>query len=425
MFLIIYALYCYLDRNEYDPGMKSPLFSLFFTVLIDLLGVGLIIPILAPLFQNTNGILPMDASDTTRTIMMGLLYATYPLMQFFGAPLLGTWSDRYGRKKILLLALLGTLLGYVLFIFGISFKLPILLYLGRALDGFTGGNISIVQSAIADISKPEDRAKNFGLIGMAFGIGFVFGPFIGGTLSDSSIVSWFSYAVPFYLAAVLSVVNILLVARNVEETHPQTEKSIREHKSPIQLVTYGFTHPDFRMLFLVSLLFTFGFSSFTQFFQVFLVKKYAFTQSQIGYLFAFVGICIGLTQGILTRWTSSRYKPENILKVSIPATSLALLGYAITTQSWQLFLVVPFFAAFNGLTTPNLSATISRRADASHQGLILGITHAVQALGQALPAVLLAWLVAQNSANAIYSASFFIFLAWVTYIISNKKQAAT
>lgn len=403
---------------------RSPLFSLVFTVIIDLLGVGIIIPILAPLFQSSAHLLPSNASDTTRTVLMGLLFATFPLFQFFGAPLLGSLSDRYGRKKLLLISLGGTLVGYILFAIGILKSWVWLLFIGRALDGFTGGNISIVQSAIADISKPEDRAKNFGLIGMAFGIGFVFGPVIGGIMSDSTIHPWFTFATPFIAAAVLTFINIILVSLRLQETLLE-KKEKATFKNPLSLIWQAFANPTFQLLFLTSFLFTLGFTSFTQFFQVFLIKKFSYTQSQIGYLFAFIGICIALTQGLLTRRVGKKYQPEQILTVSILGTALFVGALAFVQAPWQIFVLIPFFASMNGLTTPNMSATISRKALPSEQGLIMGMSHAVQAMGQTLPAALLGWLVAKNASNALYAASLFIAVAWSVFLLQKQRQQKT
>ena len=153
----------------------NPTLAVFITVFIDLLGVGIIIPVFAPLIiENKHGMMPAEMTEATRSIFYGFLTATFPFFQFFGAPILGTLADKYGRKKILQISLVGTLVGYVLFALSIHYQILWMLFLARAIPGFMGGNISIVSAALADISKPEERAKNFGLIGMAFGMGFIF-----------------------------------------------------------------------------------------------------------------------------------------------------------------------------------------------------------------------------------------------------------
>ena len=147
-----------------------------------------------------------------------MLIASYPLAQFFGAPILGALSDKHGRKKIILISLIGTFFGYLLFAYGIITKNVTLLFASRMLDGFTGGNISTIMSAIADVSTVKDKTKNFGMIGMAFGLGIILGPFIGGNLADPNNVSWFNHSTPFWFAALICLFNIALVVFNFKET---------------------------------------------------------------------------------------------------------------------------------------------------------------------------------------------------------------
>ncbi len=160
------------------------LFLIFFTVFLNLLGVTIIIPVLGPLMLDSaeSGLLPQSFSFQEEAFILGLLKASYPLMQFMGSPVLGALSDRTGRKPILSYALLGSVVGYVIFAIGILQGNIWMLFGGRIIDGLTGGNIAVVYSAIADISNEQSKTKNFGLVGMAFGLGFIIGPFIGGVL---------------------------------------------------------------------------------------------------------------------------------------------------------------------------------------------------------------------------------------------------
>jgi MFS transporter, DHA1 family, tetracycline resistance protein len=202
-------------RNKLGRGA---LFTILFTVFLDLVGVGIIIPVLGTLFISDNTLFAASVSFQTRSFLLGVLIASYPLAQFFGAPILGSLSDRYGRKKLLLISLAGTFIGYILFSAGIIYGSIALLFTSRIIDGFTGGNISIALSAIADISDPKSRTKNFGLVGMVFGLGFILGPFIGGKLAHLSVSPYLMHAAPFLFTAVLSLVNIVLVIYRFPET---------------------------------------------------------------------------------------------------------------------------------------------------------------------------------------------------------------
>jgi DHA1 family tetracycline resistance protein-like MFS transporter len=209
---------------------KHPKWIIIFTIVLDTLGIGILVPVVPQLLGNPASphyLLAADVSLGTGYILLGGMVAMYPIMQFFATPVLGQLSDRYGRRPILALSLFGTALGYVLFAVGILLKSIPLLFVARALDGLTGGNVSVAQAAIADLTLPKDRTKNFGLIGAAFGFGFILGPFLGGTLADPSVVSWFTAATPFWFAAILATFNTLSVLWFFSETN--------QHLRPIEV----------------------------------------------------------------------------------------------------------------------------------------------------------------------------------------------
>lgn len=399
--------------------------TIFITVFIDLLGVGIIIPILAPLFLNPmHGLLGPEYTATilTRTVLLGFLTAAYPLAQFFGAPILGALSDRFGRRKILLISQGGSLIGYVLFAIGIITKNIPLLFASRMLDGFTGGNISIAMSSIADISDQKEKARNFGLIGMAFGLGFILGPYIGGKLSDPTIVSWFTPSLPFWFAATLCFFNMIQVAFKF----PETSKYRRE--TPVSIFTgmrniaKAFSMGNVRTMFISIFFLTIGFNFFTQFFQVFLYQKFGLTMSQIGDLFSYIGLWIAFTQGFLTRFITRKINPESILTVSMVTLSIALMLLLVPEKLWILMCVLPFVAISNGLTLPNSTAIISNLSDKKSQGEILGINQSIQSLGMAIPPVIAGFAASIDRDLPIFLASCFILIAWLVFIFFFKKK---
>lgn len=402
---------------------KTSYFPLFLTVFIDLIGLGIIIPILAPLFLNPFAhILPLTMGESTRTILLGLLIGTYPVAQFFGAPILGALADRHGRKKLLLVSLFGTLLGYVVFAIGIMTQNVWLLFGARALDGFTGGNISIVYSAIADISDAKSKARNFGLVGMAFGVGFVIGPYIGGKLADPNIMSWFSFSTPFWFAAALTAFNLVLVLFRVRETLQQRRAIPVSFLTGFKNIGRAFSMTNLRTLFIVMFLFTFGFNFFTQFFQVYLIQKFHFTQSNIGDLFAYVGLWIAFAQGAVVRPLSHKYNQRQILSVSLLGLGLVLPILLIPNQSFWLFVILPFIALFNGLTQPNVVSLISNSADAGSQGEILGINQSVQSLGQAIPPILAGFIVTIDKVLPITVAGISTVCAWLVFVLIFRRK---
>lgn len=395
---------------------KVSLVPFFITVFIDLLGIGIVIPILAPLFVSTNSIIIGSGTPLlTRTILLGLLISSYPLAQFIGAPILGTLSDHHGRRKILLISLIGTFIGYLLFALGIQYSLIWLLFLSRLLDGFTGGNISTVMSAIADITKPEERAKSFGVIGMAFGIGFILGPYIGGKLSDSTIFSWFNFTTPFIFAALLVLVNIIIVYLNVPETLKTPIKSKVHIFTGINNIKRAFAMEKLRTVFAVMFLLMFGFSFFAQFFQVYLIEQFNYTQGQIGDMFAYIGIWIALTQGVGVRILARYISSKKILVYSILFFGISLFVLLLPQKSHLFLIVLPAIAIFNGITQPNLTSIVSSLADEKSQGEVMGINQSLVALAQALPPIFSGFLAAIDTRLPIVTAGIIILIAWFFY----------
>jgi len=260
---------------------RHPIWIILFTILIDTLGIGILGPILPQLLGNP--IRRTTSSAKTRrsdrvTSCFGFLVAVYPIMQFFATPILGQLSDRYGRKPVLALSLAGTSLGYALFATGIVIRSIPLLFLARAFDGITGGNLSVAQASIADVTKPEDRTKNFGLIGAAFGVGFIVGPFLGGVLADPSLVSWFSASTPFWFAAMLAAANTTQVLLQFDETNAHMRHVPMHLLRGMANIARAYAMPELRTIFLTTFLFNMGFGFFISFFGLFLIHRFNSTK---------------------------------------------------------------------------------------------------------------------------------------------------
>lgn len=382
-----------------------------------MLGIGIVIPVLPVLFFGSDTtLLGPEVGERARSIWYGLLLASYPFMQFFGAPALGALSDRHGRKPLLMLSLAGTLAGYLLFALAIKQQSLWMLFVSRMLPGFTGGNISIIFSSIADVSDASSRTRNFGLVGMAFGLGFIFGPTLGGLMADASLVSWFEPATPFYFTALLTLVNILLVQRRFNETLTQRRTSQVSLLTGVRNVGKSFADPKLRGIFTVVMLLSLGFTFFTQFFSVLLINKFGFTERNIGMLFGWIGLWLVFTQGVTVRILSRYVHAAVILRYSILALACALGALLLPDKSWMFFALNPFVATFQGITAPNLTSTVSSQAGPERQGEILGINQSMQSLGQAIPPVIGGYLAGINNYLPIITAAGLTFLGWVVYL---------
>lgn len=365
------------------------------TIFIDVLGVSILIPVLPQLIFQI--FIPAGYTYDTSLVLLGWLTAIFPLMQFLATPILGQLSDRYGRKPVLIFSLIGTVIGYVIFAIGIATKNIPLIFIGRALDGITGGNLSVARAVISDVSTPKNRTRNFGLIGACFGIGFVMGPYIGARLASPSTSffglfntpDWFGPAVPFWFAAILATVNVLCVIAFLPETHQHINAKLKMHwAKSLTNIKRAATHPSLRIIFTAEFLFWGGFTFFTTFFQILLIKKLGFSQANIGDFFAYIGLWIAISQAALVPFLAKRFSNAAILKVGLFGIGFALLIQLLPNNTTQLLLVAPLIAVFNGMVIANSSSLVSSITGRKSQGEVLGIEASVQALAQAIPAII-------------------------------------
>ncbi len=405
------------------PKKERSIVPLFLTVFIDLLGFGIALPVLAVIFLDPRvSILPDWTPLGLRTFSYGLLVASYPFAQFFGAPMLGALSDRYGRKPLLMASLCGTAVSYVLFAIGIMLHWLPLLFISRLVAGFMGGNLSIAFSAVADISDGKKRTHNFGLMGMAFALGFIFGPYFGGKLADPTVAPWFGLDTPFWFAAAVTGINIVLCAWIFRETL-QTRR-----RTPVSLLTgltnfrRAFRVPSYRLMFTVVFLVTLGFNFYTQFFQVVLIDKFHFTEGGIGDFAAYTGLWIAITQGVLLYPVTKRFSSKSIF-----SWCSLLLGFAfpillIPDHPWGLYVLVPFLAIFYGLSQPVSTALISDLSDKEGQGEIMGINQSVQAMAMAIPPVLGGLVAGVHLQLPIAAACILTFIGWYLFVRRYKED---
>lgn len=399
---------------------RRALLTILFTIFVDMLGVGILIPVIPLLLADPRSpyyLLPAGMDVRQGYILLGFLTASYPLMMFLAAPILGQLSDVYGRRRLLAISLCGTFTSYLVFAVGIITRNIPLLFLSRMVDGITGGNIAVSQAAVADVTRPADRAKTFGLIGGVFGLGFIIGPYLGGKLSDHTLVWWFSAATPFLFAAIISFINVLSVILYFPETRSHIQQVIRiRWGRSFHNIARAFTLRGMRGLFMTSFLYNSGFSFFTAFISIYLIGRFGFTQGNIGDFFAYMGIWIVITQVVITRKVASFAGESAVLRVTIVGTAIATILYFVPHVWWQLLLIAPILAINNGLTHANLLGLISRSADASIQGEILGINASMQALAQAIPPVLSGLVAASfNPEMPILVAALIILLSWAFF----------
>jgi len=351
-----------------------------------------------------------------RTLILGLLLGAGPIVQFFVAPLLGAYADRAGRKPVLILSVLVNAAGHALFGVGIITQQLWLLFISRALAGVGSANLSAANSAVVDISDHNTKVRNFGLVGMALGLGFIFGPFLGGVLSDSSVASWFNYATPLWVATILAVLNALVVKLFFRETLKERLNAKMDVFTGVRNIARAFTLPNLRSMYMVSFLMGFGYNFFAQFFSVFLIARFEFSSAEIGALFAYVGIWMAITQGVLTRYLARIAKAESVVRWAPLGAVVLLIVLAGVQTVPTVFLLLPLIAIAYGVNGPNITALISDLAGRESQGEALGIDRAMAALAFGLPPILSGWAVGLNVSMPMIFAATFIFCAWSVFV---------
>jgi DHA1 family tetracycline resistance protein-like MFS transporter len=406
---------------------RNVLIVVFLTIFVDLLGFGILIPIIPQLLANPFSefyVLPEGFTIEQGYILLGFLVGIFPLMQFLSTPILGQLSDRYGRKKLLAFSLAGTSLSYVLFALGIVTRNLPLLFFARAFDGITGGNISVAQAAIADVTEPKDRARNFGLIGAAFGLGFIVGPYLGGKLGDPTVVSWFNAATPFWFAAILAALNTLSVILYFPETIKHYSFGAIHWAQSLINIGKAFALKGLRTVYISSFLFQAGFTFYTTFFSVYLINKFGFSQGNIGDFFAYVGLWIAITQAVITRIVTKVLREDQILRITFFGAAFFVLDYFVPQTPQGLLWIAPGLAIFIGLSMANIPALVSRSVDQKVQGQILGINASVQALAQAIPPMLSGFIAARLSPSApIVVASLIMILGGIVFNLFYRPRS--
>jgi MFS transporter, DHA1 family, tetracycline resistance protein len=363
---------------------RSPLAVIFVTVFIDLVGFGIVIPLL-PFYASRYGASPFA---------IGLLFASYSLMQLVFSPVLGRLSDRHGRRPVLLVSLLGTALGF--FILGLADTL-VLLFVGRVIDGVSGANISTAQAYVADVTTPENRAKGMGLVGAAFGLGFIFGPAIGGTLS-----LW-GKSVPFFFAGGLALANAVLLYFALPETVTPGHPARAPRAGGLGAMLAGLRRPVFGPVLSIYFLFVVAFSIMTTTFALYTMRRFGYEEHHNGYLFAFIGVIAVVVQGGLIGRLVRRYGelPFVIGGAALFVAGLAALPFVGPAAGGLAALlgVLAMLANGNAMATPSLQALASKAAGGGEQGLALGLTQSAASLARVVGPLIGGWLIGSASAS--------------------------
>lgn len=362
--------------NVINP--KSALIFILVTICLDSIGLGIIIPSFPTLISETAHVPISQASQ-----YFGWVMGAYAFMQFIFSPLIGNLSDRFGRRPILLISVLGMSLDYLVMYFA-----PDLwwLVIGRAVSGIFGASFTSASAYIADISTPDKRAQNFGMIGAAFGIGFVIGPAIGGLLSD------FGARTPFLVAAFFSMANFIYGFIVLKESLPVENRRTFEWKrsNPFGALKQIKRFEKLKYLFLVSFLTILTTMCVHSTWNFYSMEKFGWTTKEVGISLAVVGVCFGVVQGALTGKIVAKMGQRNAAKLGLFLSIFVLMGMGLIYEGWMMYaIILPY--AFTGIVDPAIRSIISGQVQSNEQGELQGIFTSLMSLAEIIGPPLFMW----------------------------------
>jgi DHA1 family tetracycline resistance protein-like MFS transporter len=342
--------------------VTRPLLIIFLTIFVNLVGFGIIIPLL-PFYASAFGASPL---------VIGMLFAVFSACQLVAAPALGDLSDRYGRRPVLIFSLAGTVVSFVMLAVAHSIAM---LFLARIVDGLSGGNVSTARAYVADVTEPKDRAKAYGLIGAAFGLGFIMGPALSGVLAKVSLTA------PVWAAAAITLLATVMAWLWLPET---VHRAAAGTGMPFRNLSAMMRRPGLRRMLWIDFIYWFAFAVFQTTFALFVAHRFGFDVSQTGYFFAAFGVLGAVIQGAVIRPIVHRLgdKPTFILGLVCAAVGLvgATLAHSIVVFTVAL---VPL-ALGMGFGHPTVSALVSRAGRGDEQGRVQGAAGAMESLGRAI-----------------------------------------
>ena len=368
----------------------SAIFALVCVLFLDAFGMAILFPLLNPLFMQQGSVLvPAGVGIEMRHFYYGATLALFPLGMFFAAPVLGDLSDHIGRKKILNFSLLGTFVSYLLMALALPFKSVALFLLGRIISGLTAGSQPIAQAAVIDISHPEHKAHNLSIIIGAMAFGWVGGPLLGGFLSDASLVSWFSPSVALFFAAILSLLNFIVLQFSFRETLREKKKLARLHlhKGPSEFIL-AFKMKNIRALSLIFLIMQLGAAFYMGYVSLFLTASFQMSTNEVGLFLAFLALGFSLPSFGVIKAVSKYLTLENAAASALGLGGvMVLLTCVATMHAYVLWPIAVMVGLTLGASFSYLYTLFSNRVSLTEQGRIMGITSAIGSVSWVISAL--------------------------------------
>ena len=388
--------------------------------LLDFMGLGMVVAIFPHLLVDGNF---LAHSQQSRLTVLGIFLAVYPLGQFFGAAILGRLSDSYGRKKLMVITLIGTCGAFISSGVAIMLGSALGLLLSRALAGVFAGNIAIAQASMADISTLVDKTKNLSLIQIALGLAWVVGPPLGGWSATIALFQQSGFVTAFWLMATLLFLALMYTLFFYQETLVPLKRNEKIHPlAGLAQVIQGFTNKNMRLPLLIWTIFVAGWWLFEAFLPLYLLKRFNFSSGAIGGFLASMGATYAVFQYLVVTKLAKRISPELMVKRSLIIAAVAVLGIAWVRNTFELHVVITLFVTAMGFALPGLITSISNLATKEQQGEIMGNISATQALATVLMMTIGGYLDTLGISITIISGGILLFVSWSIFMLRFKPQ---
>jgi DHA1 family tetracycline resistance protein-like MFS transporter len=384
--------------------VSRPLLIIFLTIFVNLVGFGIIIPLL-PFYAETFGASPL---------VIGMLFAMFSLCQLIASPILGDLSDRYGRRPVLVFSLAGTVVSFVMLAMAQSIAM---LFLARIVDGLSGGNISTARAYVADITEPQDRARAYGILGAAFGLGFIFGPALSGVLAGES------YTAPIWAAALLTLVATVMAWLWLPETVHRVHAGTG---NPLRYLPELVRRPRVRRILAIDFVYWFALAIFQTTFGLFVAARFGFDAQATGYFFAAFGLLGVIVQGGFIRPIVRRVGDKTTFITGLVFGAIGLAAAAVSDSVAMFALTLLPLALGMGFGMPTISSLVSRSAGAHEQGRVQGAANAIESLSRTLGPVWGAALLQRfGEASPYLSAAVFFLVTLAMTVGYHVSEVAT
>ncbi len=358
-------------------------------VFFGYVGFSMPLPILPEMFLDPEvGILPSSYSHQLKTFLLGLIMSAYPIGQLIGAPILGKCSDRWGRKKIILLSLMGCMVGYVLTAFAAKSYSVSAIFLGLFFCGLCEGNIAIAQSVVADLAGPGENKKKaiyFGWLNLFVCFAFIIGPILGGQLSDSSVISWFTFSTPFWIAAGMTFFGMGIILYFSEET-----RRVSLHETALgywESFKKGMSQKLLSKMYLVNFFLALGYFSYFRFFPVYLQTTFEFSSSLLGYSIAYGSVAFAVAAFLILGPIAKKMSPHKAVTIFAFFLALSFLLVIIPAPSWSILITTVPANICLAVVMTYASVLVSDASSPSFQGQALGMLTSVQVMAEALTGI--------------------------------------